>query len=193
MQHWIKFYEAVTKPLPVASALFLFLSTSFLLFAPDAALTKLGLSRVIANYRWAVGLSFVIALTWLVVTSVLWIGNRLYRRMLQWQMIHRDGTRVVKAISQMDSKEREIIGYLLAKNQRMFTNTPDGGYANTLISKGIIILALRPGQAFSNETPFEVPEHIWNVLLKYKAEFPYVAREPNQGGPYPWRIPWSAR
>ncbi len=77
---------------------------------------------------------------------------------------------MVKAISQMDSKEREIIGYLLAKNQRMFTNTPDGGYANTLISKGIIILALRPGQAFSNETPFEVPEHIWNVLLKYKAE-----------------------
>ena len=30
LQNWIKFYEAITKPLPVASSLFLIVSASFL-------------------------------------------------------------------------------------------------------------------------------------------------------------------
>jgi hypothetical protein len=198
VQPWIKFYEALTKPLPVASALFLFVSTSFLLASSDSILARLGLSHLVVTYQWAVGLGFVIALTWLAVTTLLWIGKALYQgistKLGHYQAIRREKLRVKNAIPQMDSKEREIIGYLLAKNQRMFTNTPDGGYASTLVSKGIVVPALQPGQIFSYwEMPYEVPEHIWNVLLKHKAEFPYSGPRHGEIERHPWRIHWMAR
>ena len=92
----------------------------------------------------------------------------------------------------MTSEEREIISYLLAKNQKMFTYTMDGGYAITLISKGIVVCALGPGQAYSTwEVPFAVPDDVWDVLMKNKAEFPYTPGEEDK--PYPWAIPWMAR
>jgi hypothetical protein len=72
LQSWIKFCEGITKPLPVASSLFLIVSTWFLLAASDSTLAKLGLSHIVADYRWVVGLGFVIASTWLVVTALVW-------------------------------------------------------------------------------------------------------------------------
>jgi hypothetical protein len=44
-------------------------------------------------------------------------------------------------------KEREIIGYLLPNSQRMFCFTIDGGAANTLVSKRLVVCALLPGQS----------------------------------------------
>jgi len=38
---------------------------------------------------------------------------------------------VADNIPRMTAKERQILGYLLAKNQTMFSSTADGGYANT--------------------------------------------------------------
>jgi hypothetical protein len=197
MQPWIKFYEAVTKPLPVASTLFLLVSTSFLLAAPDSTLARLGLSSTIANYRWAVGLGFVIALTWLVVTGLLWLTQRIYRatsaRLTRNQTLRDEKIRVETEIPQMNSKEREIIGCLLAINQRVFTNTPNGGYASTLISKGIVVLAVRPGQTPSYwEVPYEVPQHVWDILVEHKSEFPYSLPDDDETHSHPWRIPWNA-
>ena len=37
----------------------------------------------------------------------------------------------------MTDKERQIIGYLLRYRQKSFTCASDGGYANTLVSRGI--------------------------------------------------------
>lgn len=97
-------------------------------------------------------------------------------------------------IPQMTSKERQIIAYLLAKNQRMFTNDLDGGEAITLISRGIVTRAVRPGQVFDpTQVPFEVPEHLWSVLLKHKAEFPYASPRPGVTEAHPWRTHWMAR
>lgn len=194
MQPWIKFYEAITKPLPVTSALFLIVSTSFLLVAPESALGKLGMLRVIADYRWVVGLGFVIAATWLLVTAVIWIARWSYHaqtaKLSQSRKARRAADHVANHIPQMTSLEREIIGCLLTRNQRMFTNTIDGGYASTLISKQIVVCALLPGQAFTQyEVPFEVPELVWNVLLKHKSEFPYTDGD-NVADP--WRVPWNA-
>jgi hypothetical protein len=100
---------------------------------------------------------------------------------------------VAKDIPSMTAKEREIIGYLLDKNQKMFDYTADGGDANTLISKRIVVCALLPGQPYTNfGVPFKVPEHVWDVLIKYKAEFPAPAKL-EKPQPYPWAIPWDAR
>lgn len=88
-------------------------------------------------------------------------------------------------------REREIIGYLLANNQRMFDYTHDGGQASTLISKGFVVCALLPGQSTAAYgVPFRIPEHVWAVLVKHKGEFPNTWKE---GEPFPWSISWMAR
>jgi hypothetical protein len=116
------------------------------------------------------------------------------RKLARMWAIRRTKREVTKGIPQMNPKEREIVGYLLFKNQRMFTNTPDGGHANTLISKGIVVRALLPGQSFTYyEVPFEVPEHIWDVLVKHKVEFPHVPDEEKESEPHPWRGHWMSR
>jgi len=61
VQPWLKFYETIAKPL----SLFLAVSTGFILFAPKSMIVKLGMARVIADYRWVVGLGFLIGTTWL--------------------------------------------------------------------------------------------------------------------------------
>jgi hypothetical protein len=95
-------------------------------------------------------------------------------------------------ISSMTPKEREIIGYLLAHNQKLFIAAQDGGYALPLISQRIARLALQSRQVFDSEnTPFVIPDHLWSVLVTHKEQFPHKplsSREPD-----PWRIPWMAR
>jgi hypothetical protein len=193
VQNWIKFYEVITKPLNVASALFLVIATSLLLTAPDSALAKLGLAQVIAAYRWVVGLGFIISATWLMVTAIIWVSRWAHRKVARARVIHREKREVEKCIPHMTPRERKIIGYLLAYNQRTLTNTLDCGYANTLVSKKIIVCALLPGQAFTqSEVPFEVPDHVWAVLSSHRAEFPHAPPKAGESAPYPWRVPWNA-
>jgi hypothetical protein len=93
-------------------------------------------------------------------------------------------------IREMTQKEREIISCLLHRNQRVFTNTIDGGYVTTLISKGIVVNAARPGQVFrQHEFPFEIPRPVWEVLMRHKASFPYSGEDDDE----PWRVPWMLR
>jgi hypothetical protein len=66
--------------LPVASCLFLAVSTTFLLFAADSTLAKLGMAHTLTDYRWVVGLGLVISSAWLVVTVLIWLGNPAYAR-----------------------------------------------------------------------------------------------------------------
>ena len=102
----------------------------------------------------------------------------------------RTGQDVEAEIREMTEQEREIIGCLLHRNQRVFTNTIDGGYATTLISKGIVVPAARQGQAFTqHECPFEVPRPVWDVLKRHKATFPYAGEDDDE----PWRVHWMSR
>jgi hypothetical protein len=139
-----------------------------------------------------VGLGLGIALIWLAVTALIWITRWIFRetsaQLSRLQTIRRERVRVENEIPKMNAKEREIVGCLLAKNQRTFTNTGNGGHTNRLLSKGMVVLAVGRGRVFSqSEVPFEVPEHVWEILLEHKSKFPYVAPK---GGcePYPWRI-----
>ena len=91
----------------------------------------------------------------------------------------------------MTETEREIIAYLLAHNQKIFTNTPDCGHANTVVSRGIVVVALRAGQPFTYyEMPFRIPDHIWEVLKQYQTEFPYTPPPRGETQPPPWRRGW---
>ena len=91
----------------------------------------------------------------------------------------------------MTAKEREIIGYLLANNQKMFDYTIDGGAASTLLSKRIIVCAMLPGQsATAYGIAFKVPDHVWDILAERKTDFPNTWKA---GEPYPWSISWMER
>lgn len=104
----------------------------------------------------------------------------------QSQRRNRDRLAVEAYIPHMTEEELEIVGYLLHKNQKSFTCAQDGGHAMTLISRGIVVLALRPGQAFTVfDMPVVIPDHIWEVLVAHKDKFPAPPR--GKASRQPWR------
>ena len=93
-------------------------------------------------------------------------------------------------IPHMSEQERQIIGYLLERNQKSFDCDVDGGNAAPLIARGIIVCALRRGQMFDmDRMPMTVPDDVWDVLSKHRHVFP----ERYEGSIHPWRIHWMAR
>jgi hypothetical protein len=91
-------------------------------------------------------------------------------------------------IEEMTPKEKEIIGYLLAHNQRVFVGANDGGHARALLATRIIEVVAQPGQIIShNDFPFAVPMVVWEELLKHKEKFPYTAPVGEERVRYPWR------
>lgn len=96
-----------------------------------------------------------------------------------------------KFIPYMTDKDRQIIGYLLYRKQRIFNYLEDGGYASDLIARGIVVFAVRQPQAVSEwRFPFEIPDHLWTELEQGKYEFEY---RPDSDGVHPWAIPMMAR
>jgi hypothetical protein len=94
-------------------------------------------------------------------------------RFIDWRRQRQQRQNVRNYIPHMTSQEKQIIAYLLAKNQKTITADQDGGYASTLISRGILVLALQRGQVFrGSDTPFAVPDYIWDELTRHKEQFP---------------------
>ena len=112
-------------------------------------------------------------------------------RIEQWNLKRQKVKEVREFIPYMTDKDREIIGYLLYHNQKMFQADQDGGYAAPLISKGIIKISLRPGQMFDvSHVPFEIPDYVWSVLEENKELFPYNPPPTGKAEKHPWAIPW---
>ena len=122
---------------------------------------------------------------------------RAYRpvdRLSRWKRIRKEQQEVREYIPHMTDHDKSIIGYLLHHNQKMFQHEIDGGYAAPLISKGIIRMALRAGQAGEQRwVPFEVPDHVWTVLVTNKAAFPYEPPRSGQSETFPWAIHWMVK
>jgi hypothetical protein len=113
---------------------------------------------------------------------------------VHWVTIRREKKAAREYIPHMTPKEREIIGFLLAKNQKMLTVDSDGGHAVTLISRKIIVRGLQPGQVFHmTDMPMYVPDHVWDVLAAHKDQFPYHPPARGERETHPWRVPWMAR
>jgi hypothetical protein len=93
-------------------------------------------------------------------------------------------------IPHLTEKEANILGYLLKYNQKMFTATTDGGYAVTLISRGIVVRAMRGGQqASAFDVPYGVTDYVWNVLVKNKDKIVYKPEMNGRTEVHPWRVP----
>jgi hypothetical protein len=115
-------------------------------------------------------------------------------RIRRWRHLHRAKRSAREYIPHMTAKEKEIIGYLLHHNQKVFQTDQDGSYAAPLISKGIVVVAVRPGQVVDPlRVPFEIPDHIWSVLQSQRAQFPYVPPKDGEREVHPWAIHWMAR
>lgn len=136
LQNWLKLYEAVTKPLPLASSLFLFLATSFLLLANDSTLTSLGLSPKISEHRWVVGLLLLVAVTWIVVTLILWLG----KWGNQGWSAHQARKKQHHRLHSLTTDERRILSGYVAEEvrSRIFHAAPDLAAVQGLADDGIL-------------------------------------------------------
>lgn len=128
------------------------------------------------------------------------IGDGLVRaikpaaRFEKWRRVRQDQKMVWDFIPYMTDRDRAIIGYLLHHNQKMFQHDQDGGYAASLIAKGIIRPAGRPGQVVDLLwVPFEIPDHIWAVLEENRDSFPYQPPTNTKDEKHPWAIHWMVR
>jgi hypothetical protein len=159
LSDWTKFYEAITKPLPIASSLFLLGATSFLLFGSPSSLDRLGLSHAV-EYRWLVGLLFIIAATWIVVTAMIGIVKRCHQEWSTWR-VKKKGQRRLHALT---ADERRILsGYVVNEvRTQIFHAAPDLGAAQALANEGILY---RP--EVMQDEPVAVPYNIFEWALKY--------------------------
>ena len=103
---------------------------------------------------------------------------------------YRDQQRIEGELAFLTEREREILGHLLAHNQRAFEVLPDGEEAATLIAKGFVRLPARHAPAIHRDITVEVPPHVWEVLARHRTEFPQN-QSADRG--HPWRTPWMAR
>jgi superinfection exclusion protein B len=160
LNDWIKFYEAITKPLPVASSLFLFVATSFLLLASGPTLAKLGLSLATTDYRWVVGSGFIVAATWLVVTGLIWSVKQCHQT---WSE-HKAKQKQHQRLHALTADERRLLSGYVTKEVRscIFHAAPDLAAAQGLADDGVLY---RPN-ALPNE-PVAVPYNIQEWALAY--------------------------
>jgi hypothetical protein len=99
----------------------------------------------------------------------------------------KERTHVQNYIASMTPKEREIIGYLIEHNQKVFTCPPESEDLSPLVSQRIVVPALQPGQMFNADSmPFVVLDNVWTVLLANRNQFPSGVSVDEYGLP-PWR------
>lgn len=111
-----------------------------------------------------------------------------------WHRKRQQAKDVRRFIPYMTEKDREIIGYLLYHNQKMFQADEDAGYAAPLLSKGIIRISAIRGQSVDlTRVPFEIPDHIWAELERHKDKFGYKPPAKGETEIHPWAIHWMAR
>lgn len=114
--------------------------------------------------------------------------------LVHWFNIYRAKRELRNYIQYMTPIEREIIAYLLAKNQKTFSAESDGGYAATLLSRGIVTIIAKRGQHLDvSDVPMTIPDHFWDVLQKHKSNFPYTPPARGKTETHPWRVPWQLR
>lgn len=125
------------------------------------------------------------------VSLLTWVARQLpFARWVRKWMTDRAVSRSVQAyIPYMSEPDRLIIGYLLHHRQKSFTGDMDGGNAASLISRGIVVCTVRPGQAFSpSDMPFAIPDLVWDELERAREKFPYIETDG-----LPWRVDWRLR
>lgn len=161
MGDWTKVYEALTKPLPAVSALFLILASSILLFSPPQFTNFLGLAILAGTYRWVPGVLFLIGVCWLVIIIAVPASRRLYHF---WED-HQRQQRLRERLSSLTNDESTLLNQYLANNSRSWpVNVWDQGTAQGLVDDGILY---RPnvGQAIAGNIHYNITQEALDILI----------------------------
>jgi len=163
---WAKLFETLTKPLPVASSLFLLVLSSLILFGPAWFSEALGMSLISGKYRWTVGLIFLIAVGWLLVSALLFFGRFVFNT---WQ--RKKGR---QRLHHLTTDERGVLRPYVQNSYRSYP-IPEGhlGIAQGLADNGILY---RPQLPTAGPTPF-VPYNILDWALSYLIDHPQLVAE----------------
>jgi hypothetical protein len=98
----------------------------------------------------------------------------IHKWLLHWINVRRLRRGLSNYIPHMTPKEREIIAYLLAHNQKTFTAESDGGHAATLLGRGIVTVIAQPGEHLDPEhVPMTIPDSLWDVQPGWSSSLIY--------------------
>jgi hypothetical protein len=161
MKEWAKLFEALTKPLPVATSLFLLAASSLLLFTPPRFTKSLGMEFVFDHYRWVVGLAFLIAACWLIVSSVLYVGGLLAKA---WSR-----RKARKRLHKLTNDEKNVLTRYVQENVRSI----DFSYWELGVTQGLaddgILYRPNPTTSTSNGISYNITEWALSYLRKHTA------------------------
>lgn len=107
--------------------------------------------------------------------------------------------RFIEDIPTLTEHERQILGYLRHHRQRAFDTDMDGGYANTLLSKGYVRHVYGAQAVDQTRVPTHVVDYVWRVVNERPGDFPHDPKWSRERGhrsrveTHPWRIPWNLR
>ena len=98
---------------------------------------------------------------------------------------------IAPSIPHLDPIEKQILGHLLEKQQKiLYVPSYDSG-VETLIKRGIVepfITQTREHLVW--QIPMRIPDEIWVILIRHRASLPYKpAVDPTTGKEFePWRV-----
>jgi hypothetical protein len=163
---WPKLFETLTKPLPVASSLFLLVVSSLILFSPARFSEALGMRFIAGQYRWTVGLVFLIAVGWLLVSGLLFLGRLGFNA---WQQRRRH-----QRLHHLRTDERELLRpYVQTACRSCPIVEGHLGIAQGLADDGILYRPQLPA-SFSQVL---VPYNIVDWALSYLIRHPHLVAE----------------
>lgn len=94
---------------------------------------------------------------------------------------------VYKFLDTLSAQEREVLSYLVIKNQQSFNADMMAKVVVTLQQKNLI--AIGGGVMSQTDAPFIVPPFVWEELQRRKADF----SKADLSGIHPWREHWMTR
>lgn len=162
----------------------LLLASSALVFGPDLGLGFV--EQIDTSWRKIAVLGVVLfgSLTLVGFLSALWRGCGVVGSFFQKRRRKASYKRAAEnSLNDLTELEWSILAYLVTRGERHFTSNINGGRAASLIGRGLIHIAARPGQSLHVlQTPFSIDDAVWEALLERKRDF--VHPNPNGRAPY---------
>ena len=165
-------YQALTKPLPVGSSVFLLVLSSAILFPTRRFEEALGMGYVLDHYRWVIGILFLIALSWLLVAGAV----SSYRRLSEMQNSKKRYAR----LHRLTSDEKVLLREYLSRQVRSLTfSYSDNGTGQGLADDGVLYRPKEPMGADSWRRG--VTFNILDWALVYLSRHPELIAKPEKG------------
>lgn len=128
----------------------------------------------------AIGVGIGNTLKWIANPALAWIRKLRLRKA--------EGERFRRYMPHLTERERRIFSYRLANNRKAFETARSGEHAMMLISQGFLRFENTANMvAMPVWATVVVPDEVWQVLERNRADFKYMpARDGAEGAP-PWR------